>query len=85
MMEKQVREGSPRAFRTLSGFLIVLGMVAAISAALILVLSGLGVLDGESWGSARTQLIVYELGGAGILLTFLGDFLRGRGNQHPPL
>jgi hypothetical protein len=46
----------------------------------MLTLSAFMVLDGNIRGAARTQLIAYGLGGAGVLTIFLGSFLRGKGS-----
>jgi hypothetical protein len=83
-MVRQVSKEEPsagiRAIRALGGLLLVLGVVAATFAAAMLTLSAFMVLDRNSMGAARTQLIAYGLGGAGVLMIFLGNFLRARGS-----
>jgi len=69
-----------KATRAFGGFLLVLGVVAATFAAGMLTMSAFMVLDGNIRGAARTQLIAYGLGGAGVLMIFLGSFLRGKGS-----
>jgi hypothetical protein len=64
-----------RAVRAVGGLLLGLGVVATTFAAGMLTLSAFMVLDGNIRGAARTQLIAYGLGGAGVLMIFLGSFL----------
>jgi hypothetical protein len=84
MVRQQAGKEEPsagiRAIRAAGGLLLVLGVIAATFAAGMLTISAFMVLDGNSRGAARTQLIAYGLGGAGVLMIFLGNFLRGRGS-----
>jgi len=83
MLRQQVSKEEPsvgiRAIRATGGLLLVLGVIAATLAAALLTISAFVVLDGNIRGAARVQLIAYGLGGAGVLMIFLGSFLRGRG------
>jgi hypothetical protein len=84
MMQKQAGKEEPsagiKAARAFGGFLLVLGVIAATFAAGMLTISAFMVLDGNTRGAARTQLVAYGLGGAGVLTIFLGSFLRGKGS-----